>query len=82
MNKTQPDFFERPSTRKVLWILLYATCGLTVVAEFVAHPHPHFGFASFFGFNAVLGFVSCAILILVAKGLGMFIKKREDYYER
>ncbi len=79
--KKEFDYFDRPEVIRKLWILLYVTCGLTVVAEFFAHRHPHFGFDSFFGFNAVLGFVSCAVLILFSKLVALLLKAREDYYD-
>ncbi|EMG36538.1 hypothetical protein PCS_02550 [Desulfocurvibacter africanus PCS] len=79
--KKEFDFFDKPQNRRLLWILLWVTCGLTVILELVAHPEHHFGFADIFGFNALLGFVACAILIVVAKLLGFFLKKPEDYYD-
>jgi hypothetical protein len=75
------DFFDRPTVIRGLWIALYVVCGLTVVAELVIHRHPHFTFDDFFGFPAVLGFVSCAALILFSKLLALFLKTREDYYD-
>ncbi len=80
--KKEFDYFDRPEVIRKLWILLYGSCGLTVVMELFAHRHPHFGFDGFFGFYAVLGFVSCAALILFSKFLGMVLKAREDYYDR
>ena len=49
--------------------------------ELFTHRHPHFGFDGFFGFYAILGFVACAALILIAKGIGFVLKKGEDYYD-
>ena len=80
-SKKEFDYFDRPAVIRKLWILLYVTCGLTVVAEFFVHRHPHFGIDGFFGFNAVLGFVSCAVLILFSKLVALFLKAREDYYD-
>jgi hypothetical protein len=80
-SKKEFDYFDRPEVIRKLWILLYVTCGLTVVAELFAHRHPHFGFDGFFGFNAVLGFVSCAVLILLSKLVALFLKAPEDYYD-
>jgi len=75
------DFFDRPKVIRGLWIALFATCGLTVAAELVIQRHPHFGFDGFFGFYALLGFVSCAVLILFSKLVALFLKTREDYYD-
>ncbi len=79
--KKEFDYFDRPDVIRKLWILLYVVCGLTVVAELFAHRHPHFGFDNFFGFSAVLGFVSCAALILFSKLVALLLKAREDYYD-
>ncbi len=62
--------------------MLYVVCGLTVVPDFFIEHEGHFGFDGFFGFYAVLGFVSCAILILISKLLGIFLKVEEDYYDK
>ena len=80
-SKKEFDYFDRPDVIRKLWILLYVVCGLTVLAEVFVHRHPHFGFDGFFGFNAVLGFVSCALLILFSKLVALFLKSREDYYD-
>lgn len=75
------DFLERPETIKRLWAGLYIVCALTLVPEFFISRHPHFGIDGFFGFYALLGFVSCALLILIAKLGGVFLKRPENYYE-
>lgn len=79
--KKEFDFFDRPKTRRMLWVALWASCGLTVALQVIASPESHFGFDDFFGFNALFGFVSCAVLILVAKGLGFILKRNTDYYD-
>lgn len=76
------DFIETPKGKKTLWAILWGVCGLSVLLGFLAYPEPHFAFDGFFGFYALLGFVSCAVLILVAKVLGFGLKKSEDYYDR
>jgi len=76
------DFLERPETIKKLWIFLYVCCALTVIPEFFVQRHVYFGVDGFFGFYAVLGFLSCVVLILVAKLGGLFLKKSPDYYQR
>jgi hypothetical protein len=44
--------------------------------------HYHFSFQYIPEFFAVFGFLGCILLILVAKGMGYFIVRDEDYYER
>ena len=79
--KKEFDYFDKPENIKKLWIMLYVVCGLLVVPDFFIHRHPHFGFDGFFGFYALLGFVSCAALILFSKVVGLVLKAREDYYD-
>jgi hypothetical protein len=52
----------------------------TVLAQLAVELHPHFAPERLFGFNALYGFLACAALILLAKGLGLFIKRKDDYY--
>ena len=33
-----------------------------------------------FGFGAVFGFLSCLLMVLFAKALGVFLKRPRDYY--
>ncbi len=78
---SKKDWLERPETLRLLWKLLYLSCGLTVVAEFFISRHGHFGFDGFFGFYAILGFVSCLALILIAKLGGIFLKRDPNYWD-
>jgi hypothetical protein len=75
------DFFDRPENIKRLWIFLYVVCALTVIPDLFTHRHAHFGLDDLFGFHAVLGFFSCAVLILLSKVLGLFLKAKERYYD-
>lgn len=81
-------WFERRGTRRLLWALLWAACAGTLVAEAVMqwsdNRHGHFGEHSvdaWWGFYAALGFVGCALMILVAKVLGAWLKRPENYYQ-
>ena len=44
--------------------------------------HYHFPFQYFPQFFAIFGLFGCMLLILIAKGMGHFIVKDEDYYEK
>ena len=82
-DKKDSGYFDRQETIRKLWILLYAACGLTVIPDFFTHKEPHvFSFDDFFGFKALLGFVSCAVLILFSKVVGLILKAKEDYYDQ
>jgi hypothetical protein len=70
----------RPGTIRRLWQAFVAVLMLTLLAELAIVAYPHFTVERWFGFNAFYGFLACAALILIAKGLGAFLKRRDDYY--
>ena len=76
----------RTYPKKLLWRLYNAALVVSVILDFVwlySHElHYHFEFQYIPQFFAVFGLVGCMLLILVAKGLGYFIVRDEDYYER
>ena len=80
--KKERDFFDKPENIRKLWIGLYLFCGLTIVPDFFTHRHAYFGIDAFFGFYAFLGFLSCAVLILFSKLAGLFLKVKENYYDK
>ena len=68
---------------------LWLTCGVSILLELAVDRHKHFedadsAFASAtngFGFYVALGFLACSSAILLAKGLGLLLKKKENYYD-
>jgi hypothetical protein len=71
----------RPATIRLLWIAFIASLVLTVLAGLFVEHHGPFGLENTFGFNAWYGFLSCVALIVLARALGVFLKRRDDYYE-
>ena len=71
----------RPRTIRRLWQGFIAILALTVLAELAIEAHPHFAIERLFGFNALYGFLACAALILAAKGIGLFVKRTDRYYD-
>jgi len=73
-------------TKKNLFHAFYVCLFALALAELFVllflHPHSASWLEEIPGFNAIYGFLSCAILILVAKALGHWLKKEEDYYEK
>jgi len=80
-SKTEINFFDRAENIKKLWIALCGVCIALVVVDFFVPPKAHFGFDGFIGFYSLLGFVSCAALILLSKLVGFFLKVPGDYYD-
>lgn len=71
----------RPETIRKLWILFAAILAVTVLADLFVVHHPQFGLDGTFGFGAWFGFASCVALVLLAKLLGIFLKRPDTYYD-
>jgi len=71
----------RPSTIRLLWRVFIGVLALTVLAELAVELHPHFAIERLFGFGAWYGFGACAALIVLAKALGVILKRPDHYYE-
>lgn len=82
MNETSKHWLYRGETRRKLWLAGIVILVLTVIAELFIKLHPYFAIAGIFAFHAVFGFISCVVMVLFARFLGVLIKRREDYYDR
>ncbi len=71
----------RPQTIRLLWIICAVILALTVLAQLLFPVKGYFEIDGWFGFNAVYGLVSCAIMVVVAKLLGFILKRRDDHYD-
>lgn len=71
----------RPSTIRRLWAGFIAVLALTVGAELLVAHDAHFSVERVFGFGAWYGFVACAVLIVFAKGIAVFLKRPDSYYD-
>ena len=60
---------------------LYAVCAALFLADFFYHKHVYLTVEEFPGFYALYGFIMCALLVICAKGMRLFLKRDEDYYE-
>lgn len=65
----------------MIWKAFIAVLALTVGVQFLIEEHPHFALERLFAWNALYGFLACAALILIARALGVFLKRRDDYYD-
>ena len=77
----QPHWFEQRRYTRWLWPVFIFLLICAVVAELFIHGHPHFWLDSLFAFNAWFGFLACAVMLVVAKGLALFLKRPDTYYE-
>lgn len=71
----------RPKTIRWLWRIGLAVLALLVVSDVFVHGHPISQVDGTFGFYAWYGLVICVGLVLFAKALGVFLKRRDTYYD-
>jgi uncharacterized membrane protein len=80
-NDEQLHWLVRPATIRKLWIGFSAVLAIVVLAQAVIYIKGYFGVDGWFGFGAIYGFVSCLLMVLVAKILGVVLKRPQAYYE-
>ncbi|MGB5306785.1 MAG: hypothetical protein WBO06_13915 [Gammaproteobacteria bacterium] len=64
-----------------LSVIFTVLLGVSVLAEFLVHTHARFGVDGSYGFHAWFGGVACAAIIAVSKLLGIFLKRKDTYYD-
>jgi hypothetical protein len=78
--KEQDHWLARPESIRKLWWGFSIVLALTVAAQLFIYVKGYFGVDAWFGFGAAFGFLSCLAMVLVAKVLGLFLKRDESYY--
>jgi len=71
----------RRRTIRGLWIVSSVILAFTVLFDLVVDQYVIFGVEGIFGFAAWYGFLTCVAMILMAKGLGIFLKRPDRYYD-
>ena len=83
--KQSLKIFDRPENIKKFLIGFYASLVLLIIVDPVVHlfvhKHADFSWEGFPGFFAAYGFISCVLLIFIAKGLRLLLKRDERYYD-
>ena len=79
--KRELNFFDKPGNVKRFLGFFYISLVVLLIVDFFIHKHADFPWESAPDFFAVYGFVSCVLLIFIAKGLRILIKRDEDYYD-
>lgn len=78
--KKEFKIFDKPENVKKFLGFFYASLVLLLIIDLFIHKHAEFQWEGASGFFAVYGFVSCVLLIFIARLLRIFIKRDEDYY--
>ena len=73
-------FLTRPRTIRRLWWGFSIVLALTVAAQLGIYVKGYFTVDGWLGFGALYGFFSCVLMVLLAKVLGVVLKRPRDYY--
>ncbi len=76
----QKHWLTRAETIRKLWWGSSVVLALTVLAQLFIYVKGYFTVDGWFGFGAIFGFLSCLLMVLFAKGIGVFLKRPNDYY--
>ncbi len=75
-------WLDEPRNVARVWWGFLGVLAVTVAAEVFVPLHPHFAVERLFGFHAAFGLLACVALVVLAKGLGLVLKRPDTYYER
>lgn len=79
--KKELKIFDKPENVKRFLLFFYAVLVLLLIIDFFIPKHADFPWEGATNFFALYGFVSCVLLIFIAKLLRIVIKRDEDYYD-
>ena len=77
-----PHWFVRPTTIRRLWVAFALILVSTVLAEVLVERHPMSALDAVFGFAAWFGFGACVALVVLARLIGVALKRPDDFYGR
>ncbi|MDX2201608.1 MAG: hypothetical protein NW223_02580 [Hyphomicrobiaceae bacterium] len=80
-DKDGDHWLVRPSTIRLLWTGGLLVLAVLVLLDLVVPHHPHFRLDALFGFAAWYGLGACVGLVLLAKALGVILKRPDTYYD-
>lgn len=81
MSNSKQYWLDRSENVTKLYRGLWAVGVVLVVLDLFLHKHEEFGFAAWFAFYGVFGFIACVALVLIAKKLRDVLMRPENYYE-
>jgi len=75
-------FLDPPENKSKVRMYFYAALVVLLILDFFVPKHGHLPWEMAHEFFGVYGFLSCVVLIFVAKILRLIVKRDEDYYEK
>lgn len=80
-NENEKHWLVRKKTILLLWRVGLVILLLLVLADFFVHAHPYFQIDGTFGFYSWFGLITCVGMVLIAKALGILLKRKDTYYD-
>lgn len=75
-------WFDKKDNLTLFLRIFYASLVLLLVLDLFVEKHSLFGFDSAPSFSAAYGFISCVLLVLIAKVLRLLLMRDEDHYDK
>lgn len=72
---------DKPITKKIVRWSFFASLVILVILDLVTEKHPEFDMEKIPAFYSIFGFVACVGIVLISKVFGLWLKKKEDYYD-
>ena len=66
--------------RKLIYLAVAVLAGVALL-DFAIHPHAEFGIDGTKFFYSWYGFATCVGMVVLAKLLGIFLKRKDSYYD-
>lgn len=79
--KKELKIFDKPQNIKRFLYLFFASLAVLLIIDIFIHKHAEFPWEGALDFFAAYGFISCVLLIFIAKILRLIIKRDEHYYD-
>ena len=79
--KEKRGWFDKTENLKLFLWVFFSSLVVLLVVDFFIGKHPDFAFEGVPNIFAAYGFISCVMLVLVAKVLRMILMREEDYYD-
>ncbi len=79
--ETKSYIFDNPKNVQLVMRGLYVLCALLVIFDLVVHRHTLHPWEHLYAFYPIYGFVSCVLLVLLAKVMRRVLMRPDDYYD-
>lgn len=79
--KKEVTFFDKKKNVTNFLLVFYLSALGLLAADFFIHKHDHIEIGNAPEFYAIYGFISCVMMVFIAKALRVLIKRDETYYD-